>query len=85
LLDTLDLGDDVGLAMQLKVLSNAFRAEQLHAFDAQVAHYLVGVGVAVIVLELWSCLPDRAGGGEEGPGVGVRIGRGGVKTRIFLI
>lgn len=52
LLDAEYLGDHVGLAMQLQVLSYAFRTQQFHAFYAQMPNYLAGMCLAVIVLEL---------------------------------
>jgi hypothetical protein len=63
LFDALDLWNYVGLAVKLKVLSNALRAEQLDAFDAKMPYDFVGVSLAVIVMKLGSYISDCAGGG----------------------
>jgi hypothetical protein len=85
LLDAADLGDDVGLTVQLKMLADALSAEQFDALETEVSDYFRGVDFAVGGVERGCGLADGAGCGEEGAGVGVRVGGGGVQTRIFLI
>ena len=85
LLDAQYLRNDVGLAVELEVFAYALGAQQFHAFYAEMADYLAGMCLAVVVLELRRGLADCAGCGQEGAGIGVGVGRGGVQTRIFLI
>jgi hypothetical protein len=85
LFDALDLWNHFSFAVELEVLSDALRAKQLDAFDAKMPYDFVGMSLAVVVMKLGNCISDCAGGGQEGSGVRVRIGRRGVETRIFFI
>ena len=65
LLDAADLWDDVGLPVQLEVLSDALGAQQLHALQTKMPQNFVRVRLAIRSSERGGVLADRAGGGEE--------------------
>ena len=58
LLDAANLGDDVGLPVQLKVLSNALRTQQLHALQTEMTQNLVRMRLAIGSSESGRVLPD---------------------------
>jgi len=65
LLDAADLGDDVGLPVQLEVLSDALGAQQLHALQTKMPQDFVRVRLAIRSGESGGVLADRTGSGEE--------------------
>lgn len=65
LLDAADLGNDIGLPVQLEMLSDALRAQQLHALQTKMPQNFVGMRLAVRSSESGGVLADGTGRGEE--------------------
>lgn len=72
--------------MQLQVLTDTLRTQQLHTLQTHVTHDLGLVGLAVVRGEAGRGITDGRGRGrQEGAGVRVLIGCGSMQTGVFLI